>query len=58
MTAQAGNAKIVTGRSFAIGLAVTGVVNFWITYFEYIAHASRMNLSQFPPPADTRPRFQ
>ncbi|NQT54074.1 hypothetical protein HQ576_18610 [bacterium] len=30
------------------GLAVTVVVNYWITYSEYIAHASRMNLSQFP----------
>ncbi|MBM4046497.1 MAG: hypothetical protein FJ279_15410 [Planctomycetes bacterium] len=39
---------IVTARSFLTGLAVAAVVNYWVTYAEYIAHASRMNLSQFP----------
>ena len=40
--------RIVTLRAFLVGLLVTVVVNYWITYSEYIVHASRMNLSQFP----------
>ena len=42
------SAKIVTLRACAAGLAMAAVVNVWITYSEYIVHASRMNISQFP----------
>ena len=44
----AGRARIVSVRAVAVGLAVTVVVNYWITYSEYISHSSRMNISQFP----------
>ena len=47
--AQAGHrARIVSARAVVLGLAVTVVVNYWITYSEYISHSSRMNISQFP----------
>ena len=31
-----------------MGLGFSALVNYWITYSEYISHSSRMNLSQFP----------
>ena len=38
----------VTLRALLLGLAMAVLVNVWITYAEYVVHASRMNLSHFP----------
>ena len=35
-------------RGFVAGTLLVVWVNFWITYAEYVVHASRMNLSHFP----------
>lgn len=45
---QRHDSRIVSVRSFLTGLALSVLVNVWITYSEYVAHSSRMNLSQFP----------
>ena len=49
LPARAGRrTRIVTARAVLLGLTVTVVVNYWITYSEYLSHSSRMNISQFP----------
>jgi len=35
-------------RGFVAGSLLVLWINFWITYAEYVVHASRMNLSHFP----------
>lgn len=38
----------VTSRGILAGVILVLWINFWITYAEYVVHASRMNLSHFP----------
>lgn len=38
----------VTVRAVLLGAGTALLVNVWITYAEYVVHASRMNLSHFP----------
>ena len=45
---QRHDSRIVSVRSLLTGLVLSALVNFWITYSEYVSHSSRMNLSQFP----------
>jgi hypothetical protein len=35
-------------RGIVAGVVLVLWINFWITYAEYVVHASRMNLSHFP----------
>ena len=37
-----------TGRGVLVGCCFVAWINFWISYAEYIVHASRMNISHYP----------
>jgi len=38
----------VSVRAVGVGTLLVVWVNFWVTYAEYVVHASRMNISHFP----------
>jgi len=40
--------RCVTARAVVVGLAVVAFLSYWIAYAEYVARASRMNVSHFP----------
>ena len=42
------HSRYVSASSFFLGLTGVVIINFWVTYSNYIVHSSHINLSQFP----------